>query len=206
MNNPEVYGLGLLGLAIASASMNPLLWATLLLTLWRKWSLGRAAGFAAAAAAIWGFFMHSIQSRIAPEVMATDEEWILRVVVMVVFSMIWMTLTTYIVRLLWNWCKTTVAHVSSRGRAAYDQVRRNAPAIIEEAKTKYRANIGSNVETEADDDAFEIAGKELRINRPIESLWARALMLAEGDQEKARSKYIKLRVEQITKLRQTTNS
>lgn len=203
MSNSSAFGLGFVGLVVASAWVNPLLWITLLVTLWRRWSLQKAAGFGAAAAVTWGLFMYSMQRRIAPEIMATDDEWVLRVVLMAALSMIWISLITYVVRLVWGWSKSTVTHIRRQGRTTYDQVRRNAPEIIERATSRYHAHIGTN--TEADDDAFEIAGKELRINRPIESVWARALMLADGDQEKAKSKYIKLRVDQITKLRKAAN-
>lgn len=207
MNDLSTTGLGFLGLTVALAWANPLFWVGLLVTLWRGWSLDKAAGLGAGSALVWGLIMYSIQHRMAPEIMASSNEWILRLVFMTVLSIVWIVLITYVARSIWGWSKSLVAHLSTGTRTTYEKARSAAPGVIEEAKNRYLAHVDENAVIKEDDNAFEIAGKELRINRPVESVWARALMLADGDAERAKSKYIKLRVEQISKFKdQATNS
>lgn len=207
MNDLSTSGLGFLGLTVAFAWANPLFWISLLVTLWRGWSLEKTAGLGAGSAIVWGFIMYSIQHHMAPEVMASSDEWTLRLVLMVVLSIIWITVITYVVRSIWRWAKFLVGHLPTGTRATYEKARGAAPGILEQARNGYQAYVGGNTATKGDDNAFEIAGKELRINRPVESVWARALMLADGDSERAKSKYIQLRVEQISRFKdQATNS
>lgn len=49
------------------------------------------------------------------------------------------------------------------------------------------------------DRLYEIAFNELKLNRVEKGLWARAFAESDGDQEKAKARYIKERVNQIQK-------
>ena len=48
-----------------------------------------------------------------------------------------------------------------------------------------------------DDDLFEVVGNELRSGNPVAGTWTRAFAEADGDENKARALYIRLRVERL---------
>ncbi|MDZ7842162.1 MAG: hypothetical protein U5R46_15280 [Gammaproteobacteria bacterium] len=207
MDDPTAYVGGLIGVAVVYAWINPLFWVLLLVTLWRGWSLKRAAVLAGLGAVIWGVAMYWLQQYIASDTpigrtFSGNPPWGVRVVVMVGLSMIWIGAIVYVARLLWRLSTTIVGQFSSAGRITYHKVRSTAPHMVEDMKGAYGFYVRTRSGGAENDDAFEIAGKELKVNRPIESLWAKALMLADGNSDKARSKYIKLRVDQIRKMQQ----
>lgn len=51
---------------------------------------------------------------------------------------------------------------------------------------------------EYEDKYFRVAALELQANRAKPDVWAKASVLAEGDSEKTKSHYIKLRVKQLS--------
>jgi len=206
MNDIGTYGAGLFGVATAYAGMNPFFWIALVVGLRRGWSTDRSAVIGFMMALLWGFLIYSVQKYVALNsgmrgAVASNQDWFLRIIVMAVISAILLTVYIYIIGLLWRWLKVVFGEVRVTGHAAYDNVRNSAPGMVESAKERYRAYREKISADDAGDDAFEIAGKELRINRPIESLWAKSLMRAGGDSERAKSIYIKLRVEQISIMR-----
>ena len=50
-----------------------------------------------------------------------------------------------------------------------------------------------------DDELFTIANKEVEASLQNEGMWVKSLILAEGDESKQKTEYIKLRVRQLSK-------